>query len=259
MSIFLTSSAFSQIDSSNTTVYRYQDNILLHPDGTVGKLSFNIMASYISLKNQPGEPITDAQSFKAGMGFVLSEKLSEHHSFAMYREFNSTYTFTIGLSYYLANPTQDSISVNPDGKIGAPVLQVNAIHLMDNFKNTKSKTNFKSEIVIPLAHTFSIFGGYTKYDQISPRDIEELYGGLHIYFSSYPQSSAYENPDSPLSSFAISLSGGKSDYGKFGKLELLLPSSQSTTIKISATASTFEAPYDKSYTGSMQLFYYTGK
>ena len=259
-SILISSSTYCQNSTNeDKNIYVYQDNLVNHPDGTVGKLSFNIGGSYHSIKNQPGQPIIDAQSFQVGMGVVLTDKLSEHHSFSIYREFNSSYQLQIGLSYYFANPTLQNINLNPDGKLGTPILKLDLIHLMDNYKETKSKNNFQAEVVFPIANSFSIFGGFTKYEEITSNDNRETYGGVHLYLSTYPQGYAYENPDSPISSFALSLSAGKSKMGKFGKFEVLVPSSKSITIKISAVGNFLEAPRDKMYTGSAQLLYYTGK
>ena len=72
------SSVLSQTPiSQNSTIYTYQNESKNHPDGTVGKLSFNIGSSYLSIKNQPGQPVVDAQKFHAGIGIVISDKFSE--------------------------------------------------------------------------------------------------------------------------------------------------------------------------------------
>ncbi len=241
------------------TLYSYQNVHKNHPDGTVGKLSFDIGSSYSSIKNQPGQPVVDAQKYQVGLSYVVADNFSERQSFSIIKDVQTTYQISIGFSYYLSSPLQKSANLNQDGKIGMPIISLDAILLLDDFSDTKSHTNYKTEILFPIAKSFSIFGGYTFYDSLTPTDVEKTFGGLHLYLSSNSNSPKYENPDAPLSGMAISLSGGNSDFGSFGQIELALPSSQSVTIKLTARGDFLEAPHDKAYTGSLQLFFYSGK
>ncbi len=254
------SSVFCQTENTQTKiVYRYQNIYENHPDGVVGKLSLSFGLSYLSIKNQPGQPVVDAQKYKAKIGWVISEKFSEHQSFTILKEFQTTYQLGLGFRYYFSNPLQNTARVNPDGKIGSPIVTLDAIMLLDNYKKTKATTNFKVEILFPLSPSLSIFGGYTSYEKINSKDVEKTFGGLHFFLSSYPLHNKFANPDSPVSGMAISLSGGSREFGNYGEIDFAVPSSESTTVTVSLRSDFLEAPYDKTYTGSLQINYYTGK
>lgn len=254
--VFAVSPVFSQT-IQDRTIFSYQNIHKNHPDGTVGKLSVNFGSSYLSIKNQPGQPVVDATKFQAELGWVIADNFSERQSFTIITEFQTTYELSFGFSYYFSNPV-NTVKVNPDGKIGSPIVSLDAIFLLDSYEETTTNKNFKAEILFPLTPAFSIFGGYTAYEEISPRDVEKIFGGLHIFLSSYTPANKYNNPDSPLTGMAVLLNGGSSEFGNYGQLKLALPASQSVTVKISARGDFLKAPYDKIYTGSLQINYYTG-
>ncbi len=248
----------SELDQNNT-IYNYKKIHKNHPDGTLGKLSLSAGASYLSIKNQPGEPIIDAQKFKADIGWIISESFTQRQSFMIIKEFQTTYSIGLGFSYYFSNPLQPSVRINPDGKIGSPIFLFDANFLLSNLEQTKTQKKYKAQILFPLSPSFSFFAGYTSYNEIRPKDNEKIFGGLHLFLSSYKPTSRYSNPDSPLSGMSISLSGGSGEYGNFGQLGFAVPASQSVTVQVSARGDFLEAPFDKVYTGSLQIRYYTGK
>ncbi len=254
------SSGFCQKDlNQDRNIYTYQQIHQNHPDGVVGKLSTTIAASFTSISNQPNQPVVDATTLQAELGWIFSDKFSEHQAFRILKEFETTYQLSVGFKYYLSNPLNKNAIVNPDGKIGSPIISVDAIMILDNLKETNSTTNYKAELALPLSPTFSIFAGYTSYEEINQRDVEKIFGGIHLFLSKYNTFDKFNNPDSPLDGIAIIIKGGNSEFGSFGKIQFVIPSSHSVTIDISARGDFLEAPFDKSYTGSFQISYYSGK
>ncbi len=254
------SSGFCQSDlNQDRKIYSYQHIHQHHPDGVVGKLSLHFSSSYLSIRNKPWVPDVDAQKFQADIGWIISEKFTERQSFMIRKEVETTYQLSVGFNYYLSNPLAKNGNVNPDGKTGSPIISVDAIMLLDSFEETKSTTNFKTEIIFPLSSALSVFGGYTSYEEINPRDVEKTYGGLHLFLSKYKPFDKFQNPDSPLDGIAIILKGGNSEFGSFGELQCMIPSSESVTISVSARSDFLETPLDISYTGSLQINYYAGK
>lgn len=258
--LLLVSSVFCQSENTQKkTVYSYQNIYKNHPDGVVGKISFGFGSSYLTVKDQYGQSIFDAQHYQAGIGWVIADNFYERQSFTIIKKIQTSYNLSFGFSYYLSNPVNTTAHINPDGKTGSPILLFDAFLLLDNFKETKSLTNLRAKILFPFSPAFSIFGGYTAYEKISSNDVEKIFGGLHIFLSSYSPHNKYANPDAPVSGMAISLSGGSSEFGGFGQIDLAVPSSESVTVNIALRTDFLDNPNNKIYTGSFQIRYYTGK
>ena len=148
--------------------------------------------------------------------------------------------------------------VNPDGVIGSPSLSVGGGFRLHSDNEIQSKSFFKVEATMPLKWYLSIFGGLNSYQELEDSDSDEYYGGLTIYLKSYTNEN-FDNPDCPVGSTALKLSGGNSEIGQFSQVELLFAPANSFTVNLLARSEKFDPPFDNIKTAFLGFTYYNGK
>ena len=254
---FLLPSGFLKADDDST--YTYQNRHPNHPDGVVSKLSFRFTGNHQSVKKQRGEYTIDRQQYTGSVWWVVSNKFILKNSFQILKEDSIRYQFKSGFRYYLSDPINSRKAKNPDGPLTSLVFDLDGGFRYDENPDTKSKYFVQSIITIPIKTSFSLFGGYTNYDEIEQTDTDELFGGVTLFFSKYKPESPYDNPDSPSSGAALKLLAGTSKIGSFSEFNIILPPSNSVSINFKARVEHLDPPFDKIYTGEIGISIYSGK
>ncbi|SYZ72123.1 hypothetical protein TRIP_C20238 [Candidatus Zixiibacteriota bacterium] len=213
------------------------------PDGTLGKPNGLIYAQYASMTTGGTVMVTDQKS--AGIEITLPAFRELTFSAAYFaRKGDSVYhNYFAEMKIYLAGPIREPGKCNPDGKIFTPVFSFGYGGEFPDQNPPANKYRAGIQALVPLSPHFSLGAGGNYYQDKITRHADKVYGVLNIFPRAYSASDLYLNPDGIEGVPSLSLSGGGSEKGFFGQLDVLIPLNAGTTLTFYTRGERYPKPY----------------
>jgi len=223
----------------------------------VGRPSITIGAQYTSFSADDRTVPIDAQRLVIAMGLPLFSRLTALGDYSATRQDSVVYNATGGLRVYLGNPRSDR-PVNPDGPTGLPVLTFRFGARFGSRDGIKTRTTGSFDLVWPVSSRLSLGSGYSYMQERVRLDLEEWRCSATYYSASYRPDSAYTNPDAPVGSIAITLSGGGSGNGLFGQAGLLVALNRGSSVFFTTRVDSYDTGRLKGYSLGAAISLYPG-
>ena len=243
-------------DNQEVIIVNLGDRVY-HPDGILGKPSFNAQFTYASVTGDLKRPVGDIQRLTFGLDLVAASRLTLLSSVRVVVQDSTRYEVNGGIRLYVVNPLAERRTKNPDGPVGGVSLTVVAGARFSSSGNTTSKMVADGILTVPVSTWVTISGGYRYYEEIERFDVQKGFGSISVYPTGYSRDSAYVNPDGSVGNLAFKLSGGGSVNGIFGEIQLLMPFSGNMTVATIIRGERVPGPpYRRSAIAGFRLSYY---
>ncbi|PKK83603.1 MAG: hypothetical protein CVT49_07555 [candidate division Zixibacteria bacterium HGW-Zixibacteria-1] len=229
-----------------------------HPDGRVGRPGGWLSAGYASIFVERGIPGFDKTRFSGGLIFPVIKNLTIESSYMLESEDTLYHIYTVGFRGYSGNPIKPNSGINPDGRIGIPFIQVTLIGKMPDVSPEKHRYRVEMAALMPISGRFTLGGGWNYYEKDHPRIVDEFIGKLNYFPKSYVAGSEYESPDGVEGYPSFFLSGGGSQYGFFGQLDIAVPVRPNLTLTLLIRGERVASPYVRTAILSGRISFYPG-
>ena len=229
-----------------------------HPDGLIGRPSGWISAGYASVYVEEGIPGFDRTRFGAGMTIPATRLLTFEASYAFENEDTLYHIYSAGFRFRFGDPLKPNSSINPDGRVGRPVLLLSYEGKFSDIETANHRSYANIETLLPVSSRFTFGGGWRYYDEDEPRQVDEYFGVLNYFPRSYAPGREYENPDGIDGNPSFSLRGGGSKHGFFGQFDIAAPLKPNLTLTLSIRGERVPSPYVRTAILSGRISYYPG-
>ena len=214
-----------------------------HPDGRLGRFGGWLSAGYASIFVERGIPGFDKTRFSGGLIYPVFKKLTLESSYSLESQDTLYHVYSIGFRGYLAGPIGSNNRINPDGRVGIPIIQAVFTGKMPDVHPDKHRYRVESSLLLPISRRFSLGGGWNYYEMDDPRMVDEFFGRLNYFPKNYAPGREYENPDGVEGYPSFFLSGGGSQYGFFGQLDVAVPLKSNLTLTLLVRGERVASPY----------------
>lgn len=234
------------------------EGIRYHPDGILGYSSLYIMGQYSSVTALKGTAYVDRQYLGFGFKIPVLGQVTIGGSYCALIEDSVVHSYCLKFSYYTVNPVINPGKVNPDGPVGVPVFLALAGGYFPDRNPGKQRFLAGLEAIYPLTPRFSLAVGGKYYEEDSPRLVDNFYGRLAWYLTSYEAEAIYSNPDGPEGWPSFLITGGGSKHGVFGQLDVIFPLEPKMTLALYIKGERVPVPYFRAASAGFYLHYYPG-
>lgn len=218
-----------------------------------------IASSYASVFVDEGVPGFDRTLYNAGLTYPAMKILTFETSYALDDDDSLYHRYTAGFRLRSADPLRAGASVNPDGRVGAPLLDFS---FTGKFPDAESKAHrywIDVSALVPVSEGLSIGGGMRYYEEENPRRVDEYFGLLNYFPVGYSTDAEYENPDGVEGYPSFYFAAGGSDNGYFGRLDIAMPIKPELTLTFMLRGEIVSDPDVKIAVAGGRISYYPGR
>jgi hypothetical protein len=227
-----------------------------HPDGQLGRISPGIKTSYSVITTSPEDLINDKTDIDGIITYPFLRNMTLAMEMGIINGDTLFYDFSAGIKLYFGNPTAVDKRCNPDGPLGLPVFNLLFSVMLADIDIFHEDYNISASLLMPIGSGLSLGVGRKYYNEKDVYQVDEFFGILHYFPAAYPNGAVYENPDGIDGVPSFYLSGGGSEHGIFGLLDIRVPLSKKTTLSFTARGERAADPYCRNATVGVGIIFY---
>jgi hypothetical protein len=213
------------------------------PDGTLGKPNGSLFAQYAAMSTGTKIGIADQKSVGLELRLPAMRRLTLAASYFVRKGDSVYHNFRVEVKFYSGNPAREAGKGNPDGAVRSPIFSVaygGEFPDQDPPAN-RYKANFQA--LVPISTHFSLGAGGNYYQDKITRRADKVYGVFNIFPRAYSADDLYLNPDGVEGVPSLAISGGGSEKGFFGQLDISIPLNPGTTLVFYTRGERYPRPY----------------
>jgi hypothetical protein len=214
-----------------------------HPDGRLGRLSGWVSGSYLSPLGETRVPIVDQTRIGLGIRFPATRRFTLEAGYFLSSGDSVFHEYSVAVKAYMGDPLRSSTAVNPDGKIGAPIISV----LFHGVLPDRNPGDHHHRVCLrgwlPVSRNMTVAGGWRYYEIEDPFQVDEYFAAVRLFPRDYPAGEEYINPDGVEGIPSLSLTGGGSVNGFHGQLDIIMPLSPRVSIAFLIRGERVASPY----------------
>lgn len=213
----------------------FPETAIGHPDGHLHRFSIQASGAYQSRSSEQQLGLVDLQRYEMALSLVVHPQVTISGQTVASVADSNRYEAVGALTLYLRSPLCADCAVNPDGRIGSPVIKLEGGGRLKS-AGIAGKTIASIRLLLPITSLTTAGALYRYVQDREPDEVQEFAGIIRQYIAPYHSDSSFVNPDGPVGYPALELMAGGASEGYFGKIGLRFPLNPHTTLLLEAEA-----------------------
>lgn len=214
-----------------------------HPDGVVGRFGGWIGGSYASPLGKTQIPVADRSRLGLGIKFPVARQVTCAAGYSLTERDSAFHEYSLALKVYLRDPLKSHDMVNPDGRIGTPVVSVLFEGILPDRKPGDHRYKVCLQSLMPVSRNLTVGGGWRYYEDGDPFQVDEYFAEVRLFLKGYLAGEEYLNPDGIEGTPSFAVTGGGSGNGFHGEMDVIVPLSARASIGFFVRGERVASPY----------------